>query len=45
MDEVGLGTASEALLSVNRCASAGVTAPCDSSPPSDSPWSSPNAAM
>src|SRR6266516_3936016 len=31
-------------LSVNRCASAGVTGPCDNSPPSDSPWSSPNAA-
>src|SRR6266699_4442128 len=32
-------------LSVKRCASAGVTGPCASSAPSDSPWSSPKAAM
>src|SRR5712691_9560675 len=32
-------------LSMMRCASAGVTGPCDSSAPSDSPWSSPKAAM
>src|SRR5207237_9963818 len=32
-------------LSVNRWASAGVTGPWDSSAPSDSPSSSPNAAM
>src|SRR6476619_1280215 len=32
-------------LSVDRCASAGVTGPCDSSAASDSPWSRPNAAM
>src|ERR1700683_1678368 len=31
--------------SVNICASAGVTGPWDSSAPSDSPWSRPNAAM
>src|SRR5712692_11804820 len=32
-------------LSMMRCARAGVTGPCDSSAPSDSPWSSPKAAM
>jgi hypothetical protein len=45
VDEVVFGQPAEAVGVVNRCASAGVTGPWDSSAPSDSLWSRPNAAM